>query len=567
MIPRVSFLTRADCELLGRYGEARVRWSRVDAASKRQLTALRDRVKALVTLVADLSSGDLSFAKFVVAAHPHDRVPGDYWGCIYPAVVPNKTFGLQLAVIVSAAGAELCFCMGTGRREGRRNPKTVAQNRRVLEEAQQLLANLPPDLITSVEARLLGRWRFRKSLRQSPRSSDFDSLAEWAQYAASPLGEGASVSCNLSPSGMERLGEGIVDRYVEMAQIFAPLLQYLYGDEGTDRIGASWQGVAEQPSQNRALIDTSAASYVSSTRPMPPSLVSPEPYSVDVAATDLFVPRETFAQMLALLQRRQNLILEGSPGVGKTFVARRLAYALLGAKDSSRAEMIQFHQSYSYEDFVQGWRPAAGGGFVLRNGVFYEFCRLARQDPDRPYVFVIDEINRGNVSKIFGELLLLLERDKRGDEFAVPLTYALGRTDRFAVPANVHIIGTMNTADRSIAMVDYALRRRFAFVRLHPAFGSRQLSNYLVRHGVGKPLTRHIIDRMTALNEEILEDRKRLGPGFEIGHSFFVPPEVGGPYDDAWYHSVIVSEIEPLLREYWFDDPDRVAETVARLLA
>jgi 5-methylcytosine-specific restriction enzyme B len=162
---------------------------------------------------------------------------------------------------------------------------------------------------------------------------------------------------------------------------------------------------------------------------------------------------------------------------------------------------------------------------------------------------------------------MLLELDKRGTAFSVPLTYTLGRTDRFAVPANLHLIGTMNTADRSIAMVDYALRRRFAFVRLSPAFGSRELTRYLTRRGVPKLLVRRITDRMTALNEEILEDRKRLGSGFEIGHSFFVPSAGAGPYDEAWYQAIIMSEIEPLLREYWFDDPGRVADAVKQLLA
>jgi MoxR-like ATPase len=436
----------------------------------------------------------------------------------------------------------------------------------VLEESQQQLVHFPLDLLASIEARLQGGWRFRKSLRQSSRSNDFDSLTEWVQYAASPRGAGASVSYNISPKGMEKLGEGIADRYLDMAEIFAPILQYLYGDEEADRIDTNWRGVVVQPPVHGALADALRVTSPASARVPAAIAVPPEPYPLDIAAADLFMSRETFAQTLALFQRRQNLILEGSPGVGKTFIAQRLAYAFLGVKDTSRAEMIQFHQSYSYEDFVQGWRPAAGGGFVLRNGVFYEFCRTAREDPDRPYVFIIDEINRGNVSKIFGELLMLLERDKRGDAFAVPLTYASGRTDRFAVPANVYLLGTMNTADRSIAMVDYALRRRFAFVRLHPAFGSRQLSNYLIRHGINKLLARRIADRMTALNEEILEDRKRLGPGFEIGHSFFVPQDGHAPYDDAWYRSVVLSEIEPLLREYWFDDSDRVAEAVARLL-
>jgi 5-methylcytosine-specific restriction protein B len=181
-------------------------------------------------------------------------------------------------------------------------------------------------------------------------------------------------------------------------------------------------------------------------------------------------------------------------------------------------------------------------------------------------VFVIDEINRGNVSAIFGELLMLLERDKRGDNFAVPLTYAVSRSDRFAIPPNIHVIATMNTADRSVAMVDYALRRRFAFTRLRPAFDSPAFVTYLAKQGVAKPLARRIASRMIAINREIVDDRKRLGVGFEIGHSPFVPVERGS-YDDAWYRDIVLSEIEPLLREYWFDDPERAADAVAQLLA
>ena len=567
-------MTRADCELLARYGNARVRWARVDVVSKRQLVSLRDRIKALLREVSERDAVGIPMKTFVAPLHQHGQLSQDYWGCLYPAAVTNKSFGLQLAVIVSDAGAELCCCMGAERRESR-HPAAAAQNRRTLENVQQQLAFLPPDLLTSIEARLQGEWRFRRSIRQSPRAADFDSFAEWAQYAASPLGSGASVSCLISPRGLDKIGEGIVQQFVAMAECFAPLFRYLYAEEvpmldeaagasperdrphryalDTKRVGDESMGVFEQP----PLYGTQTS----------PQAIPSIPVSIDDAAADLFLARETFTEMLALLRRRRNMIIEGAPGVGKTFIARRLASALLGTNDPLRTEIVQFHQSYSYEDFVQGWRPAAGGGFVLRNGVFYEFCQTARRDPERPHVFVIDEINRGNVSKIFGELLMLLERDKRGDTFSVPLTYTLGRSDRFAVPANLYLIGTMNTADRSIAMVDFALRRRFAFVRLHPAFGSREFTKYLSRHHVPKPLIRRITDRMRALNEEILEDRKRLGPGFEIGHSFFMPSDDDRPFDEHWYHAIIMAEIEPLLREYWFDDPDRVAEAVAQLLA
>src|SRR5690606_1428410 len=185
-------------------------------------------------------------------------------------------------------------------------------------------------------------------------------------------------------------------------------------------------------------------------------------YTLDDALDGLFLSRDQFTYILDQLGRKRNVILEGPPGVGKTFIAKRVAWALLGEKDPSRVEMVQFHQSYAYEDFVQGWRPAEAGGFDLRNGIFYEFCeRAAGDDPERPYVFIIDEINRGNLSKVFGELLMLIEGDKRGPDFAIPLTYSRAREERFYVPRNLYVLGMMNTADRSLAMVDYALRRRF----------------------------------------------------------------------------------------------------------
>jgi 5-methylcytosine-specific restriction protein B len=297
----------------------------------------------------------------------------------------------------------------------------------------------------------------------------------------------------------------------------------------------------------------------------PPDPVRAQPYGRHDALEDLFVPEADFDQMLSLLQHKRNIILQGPPGVGKSFIAKRIAYTLIGATDERKVEMIQFHQAYSYEDFIQGYRPNADGTFSLKNGVFYEFCKRARADQPHRYVFIIDEINRGNLSKIFGELMLLIEADKRSREYAVALTYSQDDGDRFFIPPNVYMIGMMNTADRSLALVDYALRRRFGFVGLKPEFGSPKFSACLLSRGVEGQVVRMIVERMDYLNAQIGQDAGSLGKSFCIGHSFFCPVETG-EYGGEWYRQVIRYEIAPLIREYWFDKSDRAESAIQLLL-
>ncbi len=289
-------------------------------------------------------------------------------------------------------------------------------------------------------------------------------------------------------------------------------------------------------------------------------------YGVEDAQQDLFLPPDRLGRLIESIRDRKNLILQGPPGTGKTFIARHLAWCLIGHQDSEPIEMVQFHQSYAYEDFVEGFRPNTNGTFELKRGIFRTFCERAHSLPETPHVFIIDEINRGNLSRIFGELLMLIEADKRSEDYAVSLTYS---DERFHVPANVHILGMMNTADRSLALVDYALRRRFAFETLEPAFGSKDgkkaFRKFIEKKNGESSLAERIIKRMAELNQKIRADSE-LGPGFQIGHSYFVPSDGDTPSED-WYQRVVETQVAPLLREYWFDAQRDVEKEVDALTA
>lgn len=290
---------------------------------------------------------------------------------------------------------------------------------------------------------------------------------------------------------------------------------------------------------------------IRSENPLPKQNVN-EPYDKNKFLDEVFVTYKDYDQLENLLLRKKNLILQGAPGVGKTFAAKRLAYAIMGEKDDNRVVQVQFHQNYSYEDFVMGYKPNEEGGFELKNGIFYKFCKRAAADREHKYFFIIDEINRGNLSKIFGELLMLIENDYR--DKPILMSY---REEHFAVPSNVYIIGMMNTADRSLAMIDYALRRRFSFFEMKPGFESPQFKEYVQK--LMDPHLTNLVKAIVELNKVIANDDS-LGAGFCIGHSYLCNL---GFHDNL--ENIVEYDIIPMLREYWFDNDNLFNQEAQKL--
>ena len=289
-------------------------------------------------------------------------------------------------------------------------------------------------------------------------------------------------------------------------------------------------------------------------------------YSVeDIVKDGCFVEQQRISNILERLRSKKNLILQGPPGTGKTWLAKRLAWALVGRKDKSKVRAIQFHPNLSYEDFVRGWRPSSEGKLTLMNGPFLEIAEAARRDRESQYVLVIEEVNRGNPAQILGEILTLLEADKRSPENALELTYKRKDEQGIHLPPNLHVIGTMNIADRSLALVDLALRRRFAFVDLMPEIDERWQTWVREQCGFDESVLSDIQDRMSNLNETIESDSK-LGRQFQIGHSYVTPRPGSETNPGAWYRDVVESEIGPLLDEYWFDEPSKARRERERLL-
>jgi MoxR-like ATPase len=278
-----------------------------------------------------------------------------------------------------------------------------------------------------------------------------------------------------------------------------------------------------------------------------------------------FLDKEEIEALIEKLRVKKNIILQGPPGTGKTWLGKRLAYALMGRKDNRRIRPVQFHANMSYEDFVRGWRPSGEGRLVLQDGPFLEAIEDARNS-SQPYIVVIEEINRGSPAQIFGEMLTLLEANKRGASDALELTYRKFSEEKIYIPSNLYVIGTMNIADRSLALVDLAFRRRFAFIDLSPCFNAKWEKWLFEKFEIPEKLINGIRARVSNLNQAISDD-SMLGPNMMIGHSYFIPPEGEDLGDgEQWYRSVIRTEVAPLLREYWFDSRERADQEIERLL-
>jgi 5-methylcytosine-specific restriction protein B len=698
----------ADAEIFQRYTESR-RWNEAPAADQQHLRDIRNRLNAIARAGREEYPGKTPVQDFLSILNPNGRTPKDYWCCIFPQAVPNKSFGLQIALIVKRDGCEVCFCLGAGTSQ-ERDSERLKLNAIALERTKAGLSDVPSELRRGLEAACRdGGWSYRKSWRQAGSVADFNAIDDWLAYACSPSGNAASISQDISLTILAEDPGRPVRLFKTAVQLFAPLVDHVYGEKYVERSGRSpktlelpaglaepaiasdakktrywllaagegarlwpdfqengiaaigWDGVgnlsnfrtrdeiataitgaygAENP-MNAALacfqfaqdieigdyiyvkkgnaeivghgvvtsdyrfsperpeyrhvrdidwlstglwsvpegrrlpqktlteIDSETAQFLDDmlSRPETPSkpLVA-APYAISDALQELFIGKDELELMLNVLGRKQNLVLAGPPGVGKTFAARKLAYLVMGERDPFRVKLLQFHQSLSYEDFVQGWRPTTSGQLAVRPGPFLVFAEKARVDRERKHVLIIDEINRGNLSKIFGDLLMLLEVDKRDISYAIPLTYASAEDQEFVVPPNLYIIGMMNTADRSLALVDYALRRRFGFAKMVPQFGSQGFRRVLTVSGAGDDLINRIIYRMNNLNSTITADSD-LGAGFLIGHSYFLPTGREESLDEAWYRQVVQTDIIPLLEEYWFDRKEEVEAAAGALLA
>ncbi|MBF2719679.1 AAA family ATPase [Psychrobacter sp. NG254] len=361
---------------------------------------------------------------------------------------------------------------------------------------------------------------------------------------------------------LERFTNELEERFPNRSDVEGTikyLLREMVRDEKIELLSKGVYNLLDEALVSDSSVETSAKFYTQ---------VVPDRYSVDdIAADGCFLSQSKIEMVLKRLQAKKNIILQGPPGTGKTWLAKRLAFALIGHQDNSKIRAVQFHPNLSYEDFIRGWRPSGEGKLTLVDGPFMEMIKVAIEDPESKYVIVIEEINRGNPAQVFGEMLTLLETDKRTPNEALELSYKKGNGERVFIPDNLYVVGTMNIADRSLALVDLALRRRFAFIDLEPTLGKAWRNWVQDKNGIDADFLYDIEKRINALNDEISTDAS-LGAQFQVGHSY-VTPAVGMNITDAkeWFSEVVETEIGPLLDEYWFDNLDKSQSAQKRLIA
>lgn len=456
------------------------------------------------------------------------------WACYcyqYPWVKEHfASYSPQLYILVHSTGLKFGLDYGSEVQNENALVSSVVNHPDIVEEIIRCNQVIPAYTLT----------------KGSPRLATSEELVELSSEDKIRANWNNSIHL-IQQFGQDEIPEDIDERIYTTFQTLAPLFEKLC------RIGSASFSLPESKKTN--VPDEEAPEIISGGDDKDEI---EKDFTMDDFLDEVFVDRGTAETFINNLTRKKNIILQGPPGTGKTFVASRIGYLLLGKRKDRNIKVVQFHQSYSYEDFIQGFRPDKEGGFSLRNGIFHDFVELAIKNPSEPFVFVIDEINRGNLSKIFGELLLLIEDDKRGHTHALNLTYQPDK--KFYIPPNLHIVGTMNTADRSLAMVDYALRRRFRFIDLEPRYGEK-LRRFLELKGISSGLTDKIYDRIERLNNQIQSD-ENLGSEFRIGHSYFCSVPYPLKSEISWYSEIIKYEIGPLLREYWFDDRAKAEEEI-----